>query len=181
VRQPEDDDAAAQRPSLVNPLAADRISNDAYYTGATRVTGEPIYVRPDTNGAAMLSMRAALQPSQFRPHFPYMNRNVGGHINDGGGLLVIADHLINVSASYLVASGPIPVPYGRDCGPESDCGSFPAVGPQVLNFSAQSSLLDFTPDGGLIGYGSIEPTNLTWGYLGGTNYAQRTSNVEAGA
>ena len=41
--------------------------------------------------------------------------------------------------------------------------------------------LNFTPDGGLLGFGAVEATRLTWGFIGGAQYAQSTSEVGAGA
>ena len=41
--------------------------------------------------------------------------------------------------------------------------------------------LPVNTDGGLLANGTVPPQNLTWGYSGGGLYAQRTSDVEAGA
>ncbi len=178
VRQKEDDDLAAQRTNLVSQLSADRISNDGYYRNIAAVAGVPVYVRPDTNGAARLSMSAQLGASEYRPHFPYMNRNVGGHIPATGGTLIITDDLID-GASQLLLSGPVPVPYARDCGADS-CSGAPIIGAQVLNFTTDLGRLNFTPEGGLLASGTIPPANLTWGFVGGSDFAQRTSDVTTG-
>jgi hypothetical protein len=186
VRQEEDDDLAAQKPNLVEPLAAERISNDGYYHNATMAAGVPIYIRPDANEAALLTMQATLQETEFRPHFPYLSTSVGGHVPVVGGALSISNDLIDPAASYLLLAGPVPVPYARDCPPEGGCSSSPTIGPQVLSFTAPAGHLGlgelgFTPDGGLLANGTIPPANLTWGFAGGTNYAQRTSDVSAGS
>ncbi|MEI2726935.1 MAG: LamG domain-containing protein [Verrucomicrobiota bacterium] len=187
VRQQEDDDLFAQQATLVVPLAAERISNDGYYHNVISTPGVPVYVRPDTNGAALLTMLATLRETEFRPHFPYLSTSVGGHVPVIGGALTISNDLIDTTASYLLLAGPVPVPYSRDCPPEGGCSSAPTIGGQVLSFTPPVgahfglSELGFTPDGGLVADGTIPPANLTWGFAGGTNYGQRTSDVQAGA
>ena len=186
VRQQEDDDLAAQRTNLVDQLPADRISNDGYYHSIAAVAGVPIFVRPDANGAALLTMQAALQPNEYRPHFPYLNRNLGGSVPISGGALTITDDLIDTNASYLSLSGPVPVPHARDCPPESGCTGGATIGPQVLSFTTTPGRfgggeLEFTPEGGLLAYGTVPPGNLTWGFVGGAEFAQRTSDVTDGA
>lgn len=184
VREQDDTDLFAESANLADPLAADRISNDGYYRHVTTAPGVPIYVRPDASGAALLTMQASLQENEFRPHFPYMNRNVGGHIPVIGGTLVVTNNSIDGS-SHLLLAGPVPVPYARDCGADS-CSAAATIGAQVLNFTAPPGesgpgQLNFTPEGGLLAYGTIPPANLTWGFVGGSDYAQRTSDVTTGA
>lgn len=185
VRQKEDDDLAAQRLNLVDQIAADRVSNDEYYHSVVSAGG-PVRIVPDTNGSARITMDLILQANEYRPHFPYMNRNVGGVIPVSGGALSIVSDLID-PASYLFVSGPVPVPYARDCSPEGGCSTFATVGARVLSMNLPAGALgtphfNFTPDGGLLGYGSLTaPENLTWGFIGGGNYAQRTSDVQDGA
>lgn len=186
VREDDDRDLSNNRLNLVEPLAGDRISNDTYYRHIAAVPGTPIFIRPNTNGAALLTMQATLQENEYRPHFPYLNRNIGGHVPVVGGAMAIVDDLIDSSASYLLLAGPAPVPYARDCPPEAGCSGVPTVGAQVLSFTAPPGHLglgelSFTPDGGLLAHGTIPPANLTWGFIGGGNYAQRTSDVQAGA
>jgi hypothetical protein len=185
VREEDDRDLSNARLSLVDPLAGDRISNDTYYRHIAAVPVAPVYVRPDTNGAALLTMSATLQENEYRPHFPYLNRNTGGHIPVIGGALAITNDLIDPSASYLLLAGPVPVPYARDCPPEGGCSSFATIGTEVLQFTPPNGHLglrelSFTADGGLLAYGEIPATNLTWGFIGGAKYAQRTSDVQAG-
>lgn len=185
VRGEEDQQLADATALLVDGRAADRISNDGYFRKAVTVPGAPIYVRPDTNGAALLTLQVDLQENEFRPHFPYLSRQNGGHLPMIDGLFSITNDLIDTATSYLLLAGPAPLPYARDCSPEAGCSSFATVGSQVLSFTAPAGHLglpefSFTPDGGLIAYGTIPPTNLTWGFIGGTNYAQRTSDVQQG-
>jgi hypothetical protein len=186
VRQQEDDDLTATQASLVVPLAAERISNDEYYHNVAPSAGVPVYIRADANGAALLTMQATLQTTDFRPHFPYLSTPVGGHIPIGGGVVTITNDLIDATTSYISLSGPVPVPYARDCPPEGGCSGAPTIGPQVLSFTPSPGHggfgeLAFTPDGGLLADGTIPAANLTWGFAGGTNYCQRTSDVSAGA
>lgn len=190
VREQDDRDLSAQAANLVNPLAADRISNDTYYRHVAAVPGAPIYVRPDPNGTARLTMQATLQENEYRPHFPYIARNFGGHVPVIGGALTITNDLINTdpAVSYLLLATNAPVPYARDCPPEGGCSGVATVGPQILPFTAPpgplglgEQQLSFTTDGGLLTYGTVPPTNLTWGFIGGVDYAQRTSDVQAGA
>ena len=186
VRQQEDDDLFAQQANLVVPLAAERVSNDGYYHNVTHTAGAPVYIRPDTNGAALLTMQATLQETEFRPHFPYLNTPTGGHVPSVGGMLTITNDLIAPDLSYLLLAGPVPVAYSRDCPPEAGCSNAATNGPQVLAFTAMPGHLGlgelgFTPDGGLLAEGTIPPANLTWGFAGGADYCQRTSDVSAGA
>ncbi len=186
VRQQEDDDLSAQQANLVVPLAAERVSNDGYYHNVTQAAGVPVYIRPDANGVALLSMQATLQETELRPHFPYLSTPVGGHVPVVGGVLSITNDLIDTAASYLMLFGPVPVPYARDCPPEAGCSNSATIGPQVLAFTAPPGHLGlgelgFTPDGGLLAEGMIPPANLTWGFAGGTDYCQRTADVSAGA
>ena len=60
---------------------------------------------------------------------------------------------------------------------------------QIL-FTPDASQLLFTADGGLLGYGSVNSLAnpmgqtgiaLAWGYAGGKNYAQQTSQMQTGA
>ena len=187
VREQDDRDLSNLAASLVDPLAADRISNDTYYRHVVAVPATPVYIRPDANGAALLTMQATLQENEFRPHFPYIARNAGGHVPVVGGFLAISNDLIVSSSSYLLLATNAPIPYARDCAPEAGCSGFPTVGAQVLNFTALPGThfglgeFTFTPEGGLLAYGSIPPTNLTWGFIGSGKYAQRTSDVQSGA
>ncbi len=186
VRQQEDDDLTAQQASLIVPLAAERISNDGYYHNVAPAAGVPVYIRPDANGAALLTMQATLQATDFRPHFPYLSTPTGGHLPVAGGVLTITNDLIATAASYLSLSGPVPLAYARDCPPEGGCSNAPTIGPQVLSFTATPGHggfgeLGFTPDGGLLADGTIPAANLTWGFAGGADYCQRTSDVSAGA
>lgn len=181
VRQTEDDVLAAQRASLAGQPGEDRISNDGYYHNASAVPGSTVSMRADINGIALVSLQAQLGASEYRPHFPYMNRNVGGHIPVTDGSLVVSNGMVNIAASFLSLSNTVPVPYARDCAPEPSCPNPATIGAQVLRFAAQGNQLNFTPDGGLFAFGSISPTNLTWGFIGGGNYAQRTSDVQDGA
>ena len=189
VREQDDRDLLNQTPNLVDPLAADRISNDTYYRHVAAVPGTPIYIRSDANGAARLTMQATLQENEYRPHFPYLARNFGGHVPVIGGALTITNDLIDTAASYLLINGSAPLAYARDCPPEAGCSGTPTNGARTLQFTPPPGRLGlgerefgFTPDGGLLAYGSLTaPENLTWGFIGGANYAQRTSDVQTGA
>ena len=181
VRRQEDDSLTAAAPTLMDPLTADRISNEGYYRNiqnANNIT--PAIVRADTNGAALLTVEALLLDTQLRPHFPYTSRNTSGHIPISAAVLRINNDLIDESSSYMQLSGPVPVSYARDCADKS-CSGLVLIGNTTLQFTADSAELKFTRDGGLIANGSVTPQNLTWGYLGGTNFAQRTSDVGAGS
>ena len=85
VREDDDNALAAQRLNLVEPLAGDRVSNDGYYRHASAVPGVPVTIRPDANGAARLTLEVALHENEWRPHFPYLNRALGGHVPVVGG------------------------------------------------------------------------------------------------
>ena len=59
VRQQEDEDLYTERANLVDQLAAYRISNDGYYRNLSAVADTPVYVRPATNGGALLTIQAS--------------------------------------------------------------------------------------------------------------------------
>ena len=186
VRQQEDRQLSDLRGVLVEPLAGDRVSNDGYYRNAVAVPGAPLLVRPGPHGAALVTLQVDLQENEYRPHFPYLNRNIAGHLPMIDGALVVTNDLIDTASSYVLLAGPAPIPYARDCSPEAGCSVFPTIGLQVLNFTGPPGHFGlpeftFTQDGGLLAYGSIPPTNLTWGFIGSATYAQRTSDVQQGA
>ena len=165
--------------NLIDPQLRHRISNDAYFRGATTVNG-PVTVRADSNGLALLNIDMALAGGQFRPHFPYSPRN-GGAIFADSGRLVISNDVVNLVQSALQLADQLSVYYARDCD-ETNCAGVTTVGPGIINFGAGASdTLQFTPDGGLVANGTVNPQGLTWGYAGGTNYAQRTSTLEEGS
>src|SRR6202012_4620544 len=83
---------------------------------------------------------------------------------------------------------PVPVLYGRDC-TETNCSGATA-GPGEIFFFPGTNQLAFTPDGGLLGFGPISlqsnpngqiGAGLTWGFAGGANFAQQTSQVQSDA
>ena len=182
VRQSEDDALTARKALLRNPPAADRVSNDSYYRNASALPGVPIVIRADpVNGSARMQMQLALNPAEVRPHFPYTGPDHSGPVPSAGGYLNIVDDLIDTASSVLLLGDVVPVPYKRDCSDTNCAGaSLPAL---VLPFTPAPSLqLGFTPDGGLLGFGSVPAQNLTWGYTGTPDqFAHRTSDVEAGA
>lgn len=109
----------------------------------------------------------------------------GQSIPAGQGALVITNDLMDTAASYLLLNSSVNLPYARDCSSDASC-SGGVVGLQSMYFTPPpgpfgSRELRFTPEGGLLAYGTIDTQNLTWGFAGGTNYAQRTSNVTNGA
>jgi hypothetical protein len=186
VRQQEDVDLDSERTNLVDQLAGYRISNDGYYRNVAAVPGTSVYVRPATNGGALLAMQAALSPYLvYRPHFPHVGDF--GFVPASTGTLVLTNDLIDGTASYLGLYDSVFLRYARDCPKGGDCDSATTVGQQVMFFAPSfgpSGLreLRFTPEGGLLAYGNITtPQNLTWGFASGADYAQRTSDVTNGA
>lgn len=182
VRTIEDDWLERDRGFLQNPLAGERVSNDSLYRGVTAIPGIPIYILPDpVNGSARLQMQLELAAVNFRPHLPYTGMEYSGPVPSAGGRLAILDDLIDSGGSYLLLSGEVPIPYRRDC-PDTNCSGV-TLPPVVLPFApTPSPRLEFTPDGGLIAFGTVPAQNLTWGYTGTPDqFTQRTSDVEAGA
>ena len=176
VRQQEDDVLQSQT-NLVDTTGTNRVSNDGYFRRALPAGGSLI-VSADSNGVARVATQLTLNPPELRPHFPYAGRAPGAQIPTVDGLLVITDNLASAS-SYLNVAGAVPVSYGRDC-TYIGCTAAQA-GPATLNFTVASAQLNFTPDGGLLGYGTVTPANLMWGYATGGNFAQQAGNVAAGA
>ena len=177
VRQQEDDLLQSQT-NLVDVTTTNRVSNDGYFRGAAPA-GSQLIVTADTNGVAQVNVQLALNPPELRPHFPYSGRNGGAQIPTGNGLLILSNSLI-AAGSFLNVTGAVPVSYGRDC-TYVGCTSAQA-GPATLNFTATgSSQLGFTPDGGLLAYGSVPATPLQWGYTPSGNFAQTAGLVSSGA
>jgi hypothetical protein len=179
VHRDEDALLAANQASLVDTNAAYRVSNDGYYANAS--PSGPVVVRADTNGTALLSMSVALPAADLHPHFPYISPSLHESIPSLGGLLVISNDLVDTTASYLNLAGPVPVSYNRDCA-DTNC-SASLAGTAELLFTANANQADqlwFTPDGGLLASGAVPAQNLTWGSVGGSDFAQRTWDVGAG-
>ncbi len=180
VHRDEDALLAANQAGLADTNAAYRISNDGYYANAAPGPG-PVVVRADTNGMALLSMSVVLPAADLHPHFPYLSPSLHESIPSLGGLLVISNDMVDTTASYLNLAGPVPVAYNRDCA-DTNC-SASLAGPAELWFTAnanQANQLWFTPDGGLLASGAVPAQNLTWGSVGGGDFAQRTWDVGAG-
>lgn len=178
VHRDEDALLAANQASLVDTNAAYRVSNDGYYANAS--PSGPVVVRADSNGSALLSMSVALPAADLHPHFPYISPNLHESIPSLGGLLVISNGLVDTTASFLNLAGPVPVSYNRDCADTNCSASF--AGTAELWFTAnanQANQLFFTPDGGLLASGAVPAQNLTWGSVGNSDFAQRTSDVGA--
>jgi len=179
VRQDEDDTLTAQQSSLIDPTTANRVSNDGYYRNAG-LGSNLVTIIADSNGVAQVSTMIALNPPELRPHFPYSGRTNSMQIpTSAGGQLLLINGTIDTANSSLPVANTLPAMYARDCF-DTNCGSA-SISPAVLAFSAAGNTLHFTTDGGLLAYGSVPPTNLTWGFAGGGNYAQRTSDVQSGA
>ncbi len=176
VRQPEDDLLQSQT-NLVDATFTNRVSNDGYFRNASPAGGQLI-VTADSNGVAQVNVQLALNPPELRPHYPYAGRANGAQIPAGTGLLIISNSLAG-PGSYLSVTGPVPVAYGRDC-TYVDCAAAQA-GPATLPFAAAGGQLSFTPDGGLLAYGSVPPVNLMWGYTPSGNFAQQAGQVSSGA
>jgi hypothetical protein len=179
VRQDEDDTLTAQKSTLVDTNTGNRVSNDGYYRNAG-LGSNLVTVIADPNGIAQVSTAIALNPPELRPHFPYSGRTNGLQLPTTiGGQLVLLNSAVDTLNSFLLVSNALPALYARDCF-DTNCGSA-SISPALLAFSAAGNRLNLTTDGGLLAYGSVPPANLTWGFAGGGNYAQRTSDVQSGA
>ena len=179
VRELEDNLLTTNTALLANPNAARRVSNDGYYRNVNVQPGSQLIVAADSNGVAQVTCQLALNPPELRPHFPYSGNGNGQEIQTGtGGMLIISNNLIS-SNSFLPVSAPVPLEYARTCG-DTNCS--PQLGaPATLAFTPSNNVLGFNTDGGLLAYGTVPPTNLTWGYDGGTHYAQQAYTIQNGA
>jgi hypothetical protein len=184
VRQTEDDLLTSVQGTLADPTMANRVSNDGYFRNASIVKGQFLAVTADANGLAQLSGYMALNPPELRPHFPYSGSQNGVQIPIGlpggnNGSLTLSSGVITPD-SFLAGNNeePAPLIYGRDT-QDTNCASALA-GPGVLPFTPQANVFRFTADGGLLASGSVPVTNLTWGYVGGANYAQEALSVQNG-
>jgi hypothetical protein len=180
VRQEEDDLLTSLQATLVEPNAANRISNDGYFRNAS--AGATLTVFADANGAARVTTSLTLNPPELRPHFPYAGSAAGNQIQtQPGSPLAIVDNLINPTNNHLKITAPLPVSYARDCEEATNC-SLGQVGPATLAFTPTiSGQLGFTPDGGLLAFGSVPSANLNWGFVSGTHFAQTAGQVQKGA
>ena len=176
VRQHEDDNLSAVGPLIAEPNDANRISNDGYFRNAT--PAGLLVVTADSNGVANVTTALTLNPPELRPHFPFTSNAPAYGIATAGGALSIVDNLADPS-SYLTIPAPAPLLYGRDC-PYAGCSSG-QIGPAELDFTADTGQWNFTPDGGLLAYGSVPSQNLQWGYATGGNFAQQAGPVSVGA
>ena len=180
VRQNEDDQLLSLQSFLSDPNAARRISNDAYFRNAGKGGPTPDFVvTADSNGVAQLTGSMVLQPPDFRPHFPYTDAQPGNQLPVGTGMLLLSNSLVDGS-SYLSLNSPAPLYYARDCADTNCSGS--AVAPAAVTFTSSIGQFSFTPDGGLLGYGTaansgaVDPgVQLAWGSAGGSLFAQQTS------
>jgi hypothetical protein len=180
MRQQEDDLLTSLKATLVEPNAANRISNDGYFRNAS--AGSTLVVFADANGVARVTTSLTLNPPELRPHFPYVGSAAGNQIQtQPNSPLVIADNLVDPTNSHLNITAPLPLSYARDCEEATNCSSGQA-GPATLAFTPTvSGQLGFTKDGGLLAYGSVPPANLNWGFIGGTHFAQSAGQVQNGA
>jgi hypothetical protein len=180
VRQEEDDLLTSLQATLVEPNAANRISNDGYFRNAS--AGATLAVFADANGAARVTTSLTLNPPELRPHFPYAGSVAGNQIQtQPGSPLAIVDNLVDPANSHLNITAPLPLSYARDCEEATNCSSGLA-GPDTLAFTPTvSGQLGFTKDGGLLAYGDVPPANLNWGFVNGTHFAQTAGQVQNGA
>ncbi len=177
VRQQADDVLTAQQPNLVDPNVANRISNDGYFRNALP-NGAALVVTADAQGAALVTTQLGLNPPELRPHFPFTSNAPNYGIAVGPGLFSVTDGLVD-STSYLTLPGDAPLLYGRDCS-YTGCSSAQA-GPAELDFTPVSAQFGFTPDGGMLAFGSVPTDNLRWGYATGGEFAQQAQGINAGA
>jgi hypothetical protein len=175
VRQTEDDLLTSMQSALAQTNAANRISNDGYYRNALAM-GNTVTITADANGVALVSGQIALRPPELRPHFPYSGSAPGVRMPVSTGQLFITNSLV-ASNSFIDFTNLVPVLYARDCA-DTNCSGGTA-GPATLSFTNVAGQFSFTPDGGLLGYGSVPTTGLTWGYIHGS-YAQQAFNVQTG-
>jgi uncharacterized membrane protein len=179
VRQPEDDNLADIQSLFVlaEPDAGHRISNDGYLRGASSATR--LTVAADTNGIALITTQIRLAPPELRPHFPFARGGAGNPIATmAGGILILEGGQVS-SNSFLQSAGLIPVSYARNC-PQETCDGDAFAPREVIDFFPESGMLRFTPDGGLLAYGSNAPGTLVWGFAGG-GFAQQAGMVSSGA
>lgn len=177
VRQDVDDALATNDTLVIEANTARRVSNDSYFKNLTAATGS-VRLSADGNGIGLVDVDVPLGATEFRPHFPYFPRDQPG-ITTTGGRVLYSGRTIDLVQSAIQLASAFPVTYARDC-PETNCGGITTTGAAVLQFTADANQLGFTTDGGLFADGTVPAQNLTWGFAGGSNFAQRTSEVEAG-
>ena len=172
VREPEQaalDQLAATLPNL-QPGASRRPANDHYFRAAQDSGGQTVRVQVDADGRGRLSADVQFARVEFQAHSPY-GLSVAG---DGGGLLRLTDGIVDRGASKLEQAREMVMLYARDC----DTAECPAAnnGPAAVRFTPTDNTLGFTPDGGLIASGLIQPAPLEWGNPQKDVFTHRTTD-----
>lgn len=157
-------------PSLADPDAAIKPSNEQYYRAAGAVLGGPIVVKADPRGNAQMSLEMSLNDGRFQAHFP-ARADIWW---TGAGHLSITNDMVDATASYLPHVKHLQVDYTRDC-TQSGCPGQAALG--QLELAAEDDRLTFTPDGGLVISSPLRtPSSLAWGFIPGLDrYAHQTT------
>ena len=157
-------------PSLADPNAAIKPSNEQYFRFAGAALGGPIVVKADRRGNAQMSMEMSMNDGRFRAHFPARADiwwTAAGHLS-------ITNDMVDSAVSYLPHVKHLEVDYAQDC-TQSGCPGQGSLG--VLELAAEDDRLTFTCDGGLTISSSLRtPSSLAWGFIPGlARYAHRTT------
>jgi len=132
--------------------------NDLLFMSAEEVVSEAVIAEVGANGAAEMTYELRLGKNVFQAHFPY-----GVKVSILEGRVVIQEDRIQPRDSFVTVTDPIVVSYARDC-VGANCGG--SAGPATLEFEPTDQTLHVTPDGGLVGEGTIvNPQPLTWGWI----------------
>jgi len=156
-------------PLTVDPATMSfKRDNSGYYqaVNVSGLTNAPV-VHANAQGAAEMSFAARFNNGAFRTHFPY---DVAIIWTNGGWLRVERDLPVADTNSALFGVTSVTVPYTTSC---PGCDAVPTT--NYPTFAPAGGRLQFTPDGGLVGQGSLTPAHtLAWGYIpGGGTYAQQ--------
>ena len=159
----EDALAAIEASPVPSELKLKR-SNEHYYR-TLQMTGNPAgYIETGSNGDAQLEVSIAFAPASFTTHFPYDTTIA---YTFGGGMEIVKDR-VRAGASALTGVSLLTVPYAQGC--TADGCATPGSGPSsAVTVDLGGGHLLFTADGGLVGFGAIDPGSspdyLFWGAI----------------
>lgn len=162
-----------EQPNLSDPRMAVKPSNQQVFRWVSAVTGN-IKLAASDDYRALISVDLSVSSGNFESHFP-AGMAIGW---TGTGLVEVRDGTIDPAQSGLNGAQPITLTYRRDCPGDAPCGM---VGPggdtASVTFQPQGDVLQFTPDGGLQGTGTLgSPHALKWGTIdaSGPDHAHET-------
>jgi hypothetical protein len=140
---------------FIPPFMAVKPSNEQYYR-YIQPGSENMIVRADSNGNAMVSGPAEMDPGDFPTHFP-LGIDVSWQTD---GQLFFTNDLLDPLSSYVQDPDPLDFNYAQSC---AGCGD--EFESDALTLTSRTGRIYFTLDGGLHVDGLLTNSyDLQWGY-----------------